>query len=138
MMILADSVSFPQAGVGLAVAILLMGALLMVLNLKEKLFPKIEGTKSVKVEAPLEVRLEEQFPTRREFEKLEGEVCELQREIPAMERRIIGEVKEVGKDLSAKIDEFGSSSHAGRGKIWQELNEVRERVSAAETVTKQF
>ena len=130
-LILSESVTFAQMGGGLAVVVGLMSALLLALHLKEKLLPK-EKVKSV------QVHLEEQFPTRREFEKLEGEVAEIQKELPQMERRIVREVKELGKSLATKIDEFGSTSHRGREKIWDELNDVRERMSSAESITKQF
>lgn len=124
-----------QVGTAFFVIVALMGALLLGTKLKKEWWPDEKNKPVTLSNKPLEVRLEEQFPTRREFERLEDDVREVQKELPKMERRIIEEVKDGLKDIKEEIHSFGSAAHTGRGKIWKELNEVRERVSAVESKT---
>ena len=72
-------------------------------------------------------------PTRREFDDLKKQVGDIESDLAPMERRILDGVKEIGKELSAKIEHLGEHEYTARGELWEKLNAPAERVAAEES-----
>jgi len=71
-------------------------------------------------------------PTRREFDELKQKVGDIEHNLAPMERRILDGVKEIGKELSLKIEHLGEHEYKARGELWEKLNATAERVAAEE------
>lgn len=71
-------------------------------------------------------------PTRREFDDLKGKVGHIELSLAPMERRILEGVKEIGQDLTKKIEHLGEHEYTARGELWDKLNATAERVAAQE------
>lgn len=71
-------------------------------------------------------------PTRREFDDLKQKVGDIEHNLAPMERRILDGVKDIGKELSLKIEHLGEHEYKARGELWEKLNATAERVAAEE------
>lgn len=71
-------------------------------------------------------------PSRREFDDLKKKVGDIEQSLPPMERRILDGLKEVGRDLTAKIEHLGEHEYIARGELWEKLNHTAERVASEE------
>lgn len=71
-------------------------------------------------------------PTRREFDDLKGKVGHIELSLAPMERRILDGVKEIGHDLTKKIEGLGEHEYTARGELWDKVNRTAERVAAQE------
>ena len=134
MMILADSVSFQQAGMGLGVAIMLMGALLLFLNLKEKLLPKSKDATDVRVgPLPLPIQMAERFATKEELhdvkQEVKAEIRELEKVVPETERRILMAIANTGNKMEEMVNKMASVATNGRRKLHDKTLEHSEQIA---------
>jgi hypothetical protein len=101
---------------------------------------------------PFEVRMKEEFVTRREFERLEqslaanvaeikgvmavssAEMKSLFREtmsaLATQNTTLSSKIERQNKSLSEEIGKVASAAHGGRQKIWEVVNDQREEVAA--------
>ena len=136
MFILAESVSFAQAGAGLGVVVLLMGALLLFLNLKDKLVPKSEGTKEVKVgPLPFPVQMADRFATKEELHEVKQELRELEKALPETERRILTAIEHQGDKIEETVNKMASVATEGRRKLHDKTLLHTEQIAKLETKT---
>lgn len=82
--------------------------------------------------SPLQIRVTDEVPSRREFDDLKQKVGHIEHSLAPMERRIIEGFKEIGHDLSKKIEHLGEHEYEARGELWQKLNVTAERLAAQE------
>ena len=132
MMIFAEAVTFAQTGTGIGVVFLLMGALLLFLNLKEKLFPRSEEKRQVEVQSPLSIRLEERFATKDELREVKTELRELEKALPETELRIRESIEKTGDKILAKVGEIGTAGANGRRDLHEKARVLGERISVTE------
>lgn len=81
---------------------------------------------------PLHIQVTDEVPSRAEFNDLKNRVGHIEHSLAPMERRILDGVKEVGKELTAKIEDLGKHEYTARGELWGKLNVTAERVAAEE------
>lgn len=85
---------------------------------------------------PADVRMIDQFATRRELDGLKNEFQRLETEVQAGDRRILDEIKGMRREVTAQIDGIARSAHQGREAIWETINNrVRPAVAALEERT---
>ena len=104
---------------------------------------------------PFEMRLKEEFVTRREFERLEanmaGNIAEMKgmmngstarmeslfREtmsaVSTQNTSLTGKIERQNKAMTEEIGKVASAAHAGRQKIWEVVNDQREEVAMLKT-----
>jgi hypothetical protein len=82
--------------------------------------------------SPIQIRVTDEVPSRREFDDLKQKVGHIEHSLAPMERRIIDGFKEIGHDLSKKIDHLGEHEYEARGELWGKLNVTAERLAAQE------
>ena len=90
---------------------------------------------------PLQVRLEEEFVTRREFDSYKHDSLlfrsEIRADVKRMEalfERTMSEIKDMAKVAHAETEEVAKRAYEGRAKIWDKLNDTAERVGGLEAV----
>ncbi len=133
-------------------------AIVAALNLKSaKATSKEEGRNEVKVSLPqpFEMRMKEEFVTRREFERLEanmaGNIAEIKgmmnttavemkslfREtmtaVSSQNTTLTNKIERQHKAMTEDIGKVASAAHAGRQKIWEVVNDQREEVASLKT-----
>lgn len=132
-----------------------IGSFVLTLVRRDKI--KEEGRKEVSVTLPqpFEMRLKEEFVTRREFERLEanmaGNIAEMKgmmngstarmeslfREtmsaVSTQNTSLTGKIERQNKAMTEEIGKVASAAHAGRQKIWEVVNDQREEVAMLKT-----
>lgn len=95
---------------------------------------------------PFEVRMKEEFVTRREFEKFEarmevsveemkGLFKQTMMNLETRDANLAERMERRDKQLQARIDQFGTSAYDGRRKLWDQVNEQRETLAAVKQST---
>jgi hypothetical protein len=154
MMILAeaavgasDMVSLGALGTFLAG----VGGFVLTLVKRDKIKEEVRKEIHVNLPQPFEMRMKDEFVTRREFERLEaniaGNIAEMKgmvngsaAEMKSMFREtmsaittqntaLTGKIERQHKVMSEEIGKVASAAHAGRQKIWEVVNEQREEVA---------
>lgn len=103
---------------------------------------KIGQAKSVSLSPnPLQVRMEEEFVTRREFDSYRHDSLlfrsEIRADVKRMEalfERTMAEIKDLAKTAHEESEEVARRAYEGRAKIWDKLNDTTERVGVVEAV----
>ena len=90
---------------------------------------------------PLQVRLDEEFVTRREFDSYKHDSLLFRSEIRADVKRMealfqstMREIKEMAQTAHHECEDVAKRAYEGRAKIWDKLNDTTERVGAVEAV----
>jgi hypothetical protein len=128
-----------------------IGSFVLTLVKRDKI--KEEGRKEIAVTLPqpFEMRMKEEFVTRREFERLEanmaGNIAEMKGMLNGSTAEMKGLFRETMsavsvqntsltqkmerqyKSMSEEIGKVASAAHAGRQKIWEIVNDQREEVA---------
>lgn len=116
-----------------------------------------DSNKTLIQNSPLDVRLKEEFVTRREFEKLEltmnAHISEIKGTVISsttrmeglfnltMERmesqttRMTTKVERQSKDLREEIGKVASGAYQGRQKLWIQVNENRDHIAGLKATT---
>ena len=95
---------------------------------------------------PFEVQLKQEFVTRREFEKLESRLEIVVSDMKGLFRETMSEVRNTtaatmkridGQNdrLTKKIEDIGTGAYHGRQKLWEQVNEQRERLAGIGATT---
>lgn len=103
---------------------------------------KIGQSKNVSLSPnPLQVRMDEEYVTRREFDSYKHDSLlfrsEIRADVKRMEalfERTMSEIKEMAKVAHAETEEVAKRAYEARGKIWDKLNDTAERVGGLEAV----
>lgn len=146
-----DSMSVQSVGA-------LIGSILLALIGGGVLGKKVsDSNKTHILNSPLDVRLKEEFVTRREFEKLEltmnSYILEIKGTVIASTTKMEGifhltmqkmesqstsmtaKVERQSRELRDEIGKVASGAYAGRQKIWEQVNEQRDGISALKATT---
>lgn len=83
---------------------------------------------------PLGVKLEDHFITRREFDQFKGELRNDITEIKGLFAQTMQEIKAVNGTLTKDIRDMGTAAYNGRQKLWDQVNEQRERLGVVEAI----
>jgi predicted transglutaminase-like cysteine proteinase len=83
---------------------------------------------------PLGVKLEDHFITRREFDQFKGELRNDITEIKGLFAQTMQEIKAVNSTLTKDIRDMGTAAYNGRQKLWDQVNEQRERLGVVEAI----
>lgn len=116
--------------VGAVVALIgsLGGIVIMWLTIAEK----IKGKKPVQVEQPVRVEKADKPVSREEFEGLRKDVEELDQDLEKMEAKILTAIEGLGKEMRTAVEKALTTDLDGRVQIWDQTNQLRERVAALE------
>lgn len=111
-----------------------------------------DSNKTHILNSPLDVRLKEEFVTRREFEKLEltmnthiseikgtvitsttkmeGLFALTMQKVETQSAQMTTKVERQSRELREEIGKVASGAYAGRQKIWEQVNDQRDDISA--------
>lgn len=106
----------------------LMGLVLLGLHL----YAAITGRGKLIKPSPLIVSAHEVPAKAVELTALAQRVGHIEAEIPQMEMRIIREIQAGNEKLAGKVEAIASGAYQGRQKLWDAVNEHREKISRLE------
>ena len=112
------------------------GLVVSVIGAVGALFAYKKGqTGSTDSSGSLRVTMEDQFVTRREFTDFKSEMRSDVVEMKGLFEQTMQKLDIQNTNLTQDIKAMGSSAYLGRHKLWEQVNEQRERVSKLEERT---
>lgn len=112
------------------------GLVVAVIGAVGSLFAYKKGqTGSTDASGSLRVTMEDQFVTRREFTDFKAEVRSDVVEMKGLFAQTMQKLDIQNTNLTNEIKAMGTGAYQGRHKLWEQVNEQRERVSRLEERT---
>jgi hypothetical protein len=81
---------------------------------------------------PLAIKMEDHFVTRREFDSFRAEMALDITDIKGLFEKTMTKLDSQNTALTADIRAMGTGAYEGRQKIWNQVNEHRERIAVVE------
>lgn len=92
-----------------------------------------EGKQRVQIEPqPLNVKMEDHFITRREFDSFKSEIRGDVIEIKGLFQQTMTKIETQSATLTRDIKEMGTGAYNGRQKLWEKVNDQGERLRSVE------
>ena len=111
------------------------GLVVAVIGAVGSLFAYKKGQSGTDSSSPLRISMEEQFVTRREFTDFKSEMRTDVSEMKGLFAQTMQKMDIQNENLTKDIKAMGTSAYLGRQKLWEQVNEQRERVSKLEERT---
>ena len=97
---------------------------------------RVGKSSSVKIaDQPVAIKMEDHFVTRREFDSLKAEIRNDITEIKGLFHQTMQKIDTQSTNLTKDIRDMGTGAYTGRQKIWDQVNEQRERLGVVEALT---